>query len=410
MKALQRWPIWIVLLAVLATFSLACSLTPFFTAFNNSPAAPTAEAVLPTVPPPASGNGAAEPTSPPSVTAPATGNLSTFETTLVDLYRQVSPGVVAIRVYLPDGGAQGSGFVYDKEGHVVTNFHVVDGAEKVEVDFLSGRKAWARIVGTDKDSDLAVLQVQDVPAEELHPLPLADSDKVQVGQIVVALGNPFGLKGTMTMGIVSALGRTLPSEHEAAQGGYFTAGDMIQTDAPINPGNSGGPLLNMEGQVIGINRAIRTTSSFVGEPVNSGIGFAIPSNIVRRVVPALIKQGYYDYPYLGISSVDDLTLEEVEELNLPQQTGAYVVSVVPGSPADKAGLKGAVPLDERENYQTLPPGGDLIIAVDGHPVREFNDLLHYLFTYTSPGDTITLTVLRDGKKLDLQLTLGKRPH
>ncbi len=408
MRTSRRWTFWIVLLALLATFSLACSLTPFFSALNAPAAAPTASVALPTVPPSGAENA---PSASPAAPSPSTqASVSDFETTLIDLYRQVSPGVVAIRVYLADGGAQGSGFVYDKEGHIVTNFHVVDGAEKVEIDFISGRKAWARIIGTDKDSDLAVLQVEDVPQDELHPLPLADSDKVQVGQIVVALGNPFGLKGTMTMGIVSALGRTLPSEHAAAQGGYFTAGDMIQTDAPINPGNSGGPLLNLKGQVIGINRAIRTTASLGGEPVNSGIGFAVPSNIVRRVVPALIKQGYYDYPYLGISSVDDLTLEEVESLNLPQQTGAYVVSVVPGSPADKAGLKGAVPLGQQENYQTLPPGGDLIIAVDGHPVREFNDLLHYLFTYTSPGDTITLTVLRDGKKLNLKLTLGKRPH
>ncbi len=394
----KRWLLFAFLLLLLAGLSVACVFTPNLT----TPKATTPQA-LPTLPPP-----------PTAAAAPTATTVLTpvgLQTQLVDLYNQISPGVVAIRIYAKEGGAQGSGFVYDKKGHIITNFHVVDGAEKIEVDFMSGLKAWAHVVGTDTDSDLAVIQVEDVPSSQLHPLPLADSDKVQVGEIVVALGNPFGLKGTMTMGIVSARGRTLPSEHAAAQGGFFTTGDVIQTDAPINPGNSGGPLVNLKGEVIGINRAIRTTNmTAFGEPSNSGIGFAVPSNIVRRVVPVLIKQGYYDYPYLGITSIDDLTLEEVERLNLPQDTGAYVISVVPGSPADKAGVHGAIPLNQEKEATEIPPGGDLIVAVDGHPVREFNDLLHYLFTYTSPGDTITLTVLRDGKKIDLKLTLGKRPH
>ncbi len=394
----KRWLLFAFLLLLLAGLSVACVFTPNLT----TPKATTPQA-LPTLPPP--------PTAAAAPTAATALTPAGLQTQLVDLYNQISPGVVAIRIYAKEGGAQGSGFVYDKKGHIITNFHVVDGAEKIEVDFMSGLKAWAHVVGTDTDSDLAVIQVEDVPSSQLHPLPLADSDKVQVGEIVVALGNPFGLKGTMTMGIVSARGRTLPSEHAAAQGGFFTTGDVIQTDAPINPGNSGGPLVNLKGEVIGINRAIRTTNmTAFGEPSNSGIGFAVPSNIVRRVVPVLIKQGYYDYPYLGITSIDDLTLEEVERLNLPQDTGAYVISVVPGSPADKAGVHGAIPLNQEKEATEIPPGGDLIVAVDGHPVREFNDLLHYLFTYTSPGDTITLTVLRDGKKIDLKLTLGKRPH
>ena len=394
----KRWLLFAFLFLLLAGLSVACVFTPNLTA----PKVTTPQA-LPTLPP-----------APTAAAAPGATTALTpaeLQTQLVDLYNQISPGVVAIRIYAKEGGAQGSGFVYDKKGHIITNFHVVDGAEKIEVDFMSGLKAWAHIVGTDTDSDIAVIQVEDVPSSQLHPLPLADSDKVQVGEIVVALGNPFGLKGTMTMGIVSARGRTLPSEHAAAQGGFFTTGDVIQTDAPINPGNSGGPLVDLNGEVIGINRAIRTTNmTAFGEPSNSGIGFAVPSNIVRRVVPALIEQGHYDYPYLGITSIDDLTLEEVEHLNLPQDTGAYVISVVPGSPADKAGVHGAIPLEKRQEATEIPPGGDLIVAVDGRPVREFNDLLHYLFTYTSPGDTITLTVLRDGKKLDLKLTLGKRPH
>jgi len=391
-RLFNRRLFWLLILALVV--STACVFLP---SPDKAPATPTG--AIPTVPP-AAGD-----------TAPAlTGqNLPALETQLTDLYRQVSPGVVAIRVYTDKGGGQGSGFVYDREGHIVTNYHVVDGAEKVEIDFLSGQKAWARIVGTDKDSDLAVLQVTDIPADQLLPLPLGDSDQVEVGQIAVAMGNPFGLKGTMTVGVVSALGRTLPSEHEAQQGGFFTTGDTIQTDAPINPGNSGGPLLNLRGEVIGINRAIRTGNSMFGEPTNSGIGFAVPSNIVKRVVPALIKTGHYDYPYLGISSLDDLSLEDIEKLGLPTTGGAYVVAVVPGSPADKAGLKGARAWDQ-DTQEAIPAGGDLIIAVDGHPVREFNDLLHYLFTYTSPGDTVTLTVLRDGKQKDLQLTLGKRPR
>ncbi len=400
----------LLVLTFLAALSMACIVTLPFSAGAHHAAETSPQAnPLPTVP--ALG-------SPPAATPPATSgnpaltqNAPSLETRLIDLYRTVSPGVVAIRVYASQGNGQGSGFVYDKQGHIVTNLHVVDGADKIEVDFLDGQKYWAHVVGTDPDSDLAVIQVEDAPAEALHPLPLTDSDKVQVGQIAVAFGNPFGLKGTMTVGVVSARGRTLPSEHEAQQGGYFTAGDVIQTDAPINPGNSGGPLVDLKGEVIGINRAIRTTNmTAFGEPSNSGIGFAVPSNIVRRVVPALIKTGHYDYPYLGISSIDDLTLADVEQLHLPQTTGAYVVSVVPGSPADQAGVHGAVPLSERSSDESLPPGGDLIVAVDGRPVREFNDLLHYLFQYTRPGDTITLTVLRDGKKINLQLTLGKRPR
>ena len=395
-------------LTTLAVILMACIVTLPFSSASRTKSSPTANA-LPTVPSLAS----PLPASPPAAGgSPAlAGNNPALETRLIDLYRTVAPGVVAIRIYSDKGNAQGSGFVYDKQGHIVTNLHVVDGADKIEVDFLDGQKYWAHVVGTDPDSDLAVVQVKDAASDELHPLPLTDSDKVQVGEIAIAFGNPFGLKGTMTVGVVSARGRTLPSEHEAQQGGYFTSGDVIQTDAPINPGNSGGPLVNLKGEVIGVNRAIRTTNmTAFGEPSNSGIGFAVPSNIVRRVVPALVKKGSYDYPYLGISSLDDLTLEDIEQLHLPQTTGAYVVAVVPGGPADKAGIHGAVPLSERAQSETVPPGGDLIVAIDGRPVREFNDLIHYLFEYTQPGDTVALTVIRDGKKINLQLTLGKRPH
>ena len=325
--------------------------------------------------------------------------------TLRRIYEQASPGVVAILTYGEESG-QGSGFVFNDEGYIVTNYHVVAHADKIEVDFPSGQKVWADLVGTDLDSDLAVIKV-DVDRDVLHPLPLGDSDALQVGSMVVAIGNPFGLRGTMTFGIVSAKGRTLESERESGMGGYFSTGDIIQTDAPINPGNSGGPLLNLQGEVVGVNRAIRTTGiTMFGEPVNSGIGFAVPSNIVKRVVPVLIQGQSYEYPYIGISSVDQLSLEEIEHLGLPQTTGVYIVQVVPGSPADKAGLRGAT--EESENPHELPRGGDLIVAVDGQPVRDFGDLMYYLMYNKRPGDKVVFTVLRDGKRKEITVTLGRR--
>lgn len=326
------------------------------------------------------------------------------EEILVSLYERVSPGVVAIRNL--DADSLGSGFVIDREGHVVTNYHVVQDAQRVEVDFTSGYKAYGTVIGTDLDSDLAVIKV-DAPAEELHPLTLGDSDQLKVGQTVVAIGNPFGLSGTMTVGIISALGRTLDSERAAPGGMFFSAGDIIQTDAAINPGNSGGPLFNLRGEVIGINRAIRTTNfTTTGEPLNSGIGFAISINIVRRVVPVIIKTGHYDYPYLGISALPELNLAAIEALGLKSFTGAYVTNVVPGSPADKAGLRGG---DRPTSIQGLNAGGDLIIAIDGHEVKRFDDLLRYLINNKAPGDTVVLTVLRGNEKVDITVELGKRP-
>ena len=321
---------------------------------------------------------------------------------LVSLYENVSPGVVAIFT----GAGQGSGFVFDADGHVVTNYHVIEGFQTVEVRFTSGYMAYGTVVGTDLDSDLAVVKV-DVPAEETHPLALGDSSLLKVGQTVVAIGNPFGLESTMTVGIISALGRTLDSQHSTADGTFFSAGDIIQTDAAINPGNSGGPLFNINGEVIGINRAIRTFSqNNEGDPVNSGIGFAISGNIVRRVVPVLIETGNYDYPYLGVSSNSSLTLEAIEELELKQFTGAYVTAVVPGGPADQAGVKEGT---EPTGIPGLFAGGDLIIAIDGREVRVFDDLLAYLITNRSPGDTVVLTVLRGEEKMDISVTLDKRP-
>lgn len=289
---------------------------------------------------------------------------------------------------------------------MVTNYHVVQGATDFEVDFPSGFKTRGEILGSDLDSDIAVLELDSLP-EELVVLPLGDSDSVKVGQIVIAIGNPLGHESTMTSGIVSSLGRTMQSLHEAPGGGTFTAGDIIQTDAAINPGNSGGPLLNLNGEVIGMNVAIETTNfNIMGQPVNSGIGFAVSINIIKRVVPDLISQGFYDYPYIGITTLSEINLFQQETLGLSRANGVYILDVTEGSPADEAGLiAGNQPTDN----PTLPAGGDLIIAVDGIPVRDFNEMITYLITNRSPGDTVIMHILRDNREIEIPLTLDKRP-
>jgi S1-C subfamily serine protease len=325
---------------------------------------------------------------------------------LTALYERVDPGVVSIRVLSDSGSALGSGFVVDKEGHIVTNYHVVDGASDLEVDFPSAVKVHATVIGTDTDSDIAVVKVS-VPADTLVPLTMGDSNQVKVGQSVIAIGNPFGLTSSMTLGIVSARGRTLESIRQTASGQPFSAGGLIQTDAAINPGNSGGPLLDLKGNVIGINRAIySTTTNANQEPQNSGVGFAVPINIVKRVLPSLIKSGHYDYPYLGVTSSEEISLFEQEQLGLPQSTGAYIQSVATGGPADKAGLKGG---DQPTQSAGLQAGGDLIIAADGHPVRVFGDLLEYLMENKSPGDKLVVTIIRNKQQKEVTITLGKRP-
>ncbi len=333
-------------------------------------------------------------------------NSSPKDDILIDIYERSNPGVVAIQVLSETGNGLGSGFVIDEDGYIITNFHVIDGVSDLEVDFPSGYKTRGEVIGTDPDSDLAVIKV-DVPPEELHPLPLGDSADIKVGQTVVAIGSPFRFNGTMTTGIVSSLGRTLDSIRTAPGGNFFTAGDIIQTDAAINPGNSGGPLLNLNGEVIGVNRAIETFNiNSQDEPLNSGIGFAIAINIVKQVVPSLISEGSYDYPYLGISSLDEINLLQQEALGLPQSKGAYVSSVTPDSPAERAGLRGGtVPTELRNIFS----GGDLIIAIDDRPVRTFSDLLSYLIQEKSPGDTIILTIIRDEREIEIDLILDKRP-
>ncbi len=342
---------------------------------------------------------------PPLPVSSTTMDLTNQQDRLMTIYQQFSPGVVSIRTTT----AQGSGWVYSGDGIIVTNNHVVGGETKVEVDFASGLKIYGNVIGTDAYSDLAVIRV-DAPASELHPLPLGDSDVLQVGQTVIAIGNPFGLSGTMTTGIISALGRSLPTSNQAQGGGYFSNADIIQTDTALNPGNSGGPLLNLDGEVIGINSAIETTDyTSSGQPINSGVGFAISINTVKRVVPSLIRDGKFDYPYLGISTRDDLPLAAIEALGLKSTSGAYVTSVIPGGPSDKAGiLAGTQPLDV-PGFQGLNKGGDLIVAIDNQPVVTFDDMIRYLALHKSPGDTATLTIWRGDQKLEIEVVLGTRP-
>jgi len=328
-----------------------------------------------------------------------------LEGSLEAIYEKYSPGVVSLQYSTIEGAGQGTGFVIDKEGHIVTNYHVASGIDQLEVHFSSGLKVYGEVIGSDMDSDLAVIKV-DVDPDELVPLTLGDSNLIKVGQTVVAIGNPYGLSGTMTVGVVSARGRVLDSMRQTSAGTYFSSGDAIQTDALINPGNSGGPLLNLNGEVIGVNRAIQTAGlSLSGEAINTGIGFAISSNIVRKVVPSLIETGSYAYPYLGMTSYSSMSLAMIEALELPQSTGAYVSSVVKGGPADVAGIRGGtVPT----SVQGLYKGGDLIIAVDGQPIKDFSDLMSYMVVNKNPGDTITFTIIRDGQTLDVDVVLGSR--
>jgi 2-alkenal reductase len=339
---------------------------------------------------------------PPTLPTPA--DPSEAGSTLEALYQQVLPGVVSIQT----GQSEGSGFVFDSEGHVVTNQHVVEGASEVQVSFASGFKAYGTVIGSDVDADIAVIQV-DAPADQLHPLAIGDSNTLNVGEQVVAIGNPFGLSGTMTLGIVSGLGRTQTAHIDPESGGRFSTADIIQTDAAINPGNSGGPLFNLQGEVVGINQSIRTESfnSVNGNAVNSGVGFSISINLVKRIVPYLIRDGSYKYPYLGISSATDLSLAEIEALGLNTYTGAYVTQVTPGGPADQAGIQGGDQPTSLPNG--LQAGGDVITAIDGQPVTTFDGLLAYLTTNKSPGDTVVLTILREGQTMEVTVTLGARP-
>ena len=286
----------------------------------------------------------------------------------------------------------GSGFVYDTEGRIITNNHVVDGSKTVDVTFVDGNTFSANVVGTDAFSDIAVLQItDDFAGEQLVPLSLGDSSQLQVGQQVIAIGNPFGLSDTMTTGIVSQVGRLLPNQEMG-----FSIPNAIQTDAAINPGNSGGPLLDINGDVVGVNTAIRSnTGEF------SGIGFAIPASTVARIVPHLMQDGKYDHPWLGISGAS-LTPDLAEKLGLPRDfKGVAIATVTPGGPADEAGVLGG--------SRNQVPAGDVITGIDGHAVKRIEDIIFYIEEHTSVGDKITITVHRDDHEQDLTATLQARP-
>ena len=317
---------------------------------------------------------------------------------LISIYKTVSPGVVTI---LTTTGL-GSGWVYSEDGYIITNAHVVGNETKVEVDFPTGTKVYGNVVGTDQNTDLAVIKVT-VPAGELHPLSLGDSDNLKVGQRVSTIGDPEMMEGSMSSGIVSAVGRSLPSTNQTSSGNYYAAGDVIQTDTLVNPGNSGGPLLNLDGQVVGVIWELQLD---LQSGASTGIGYAISINSVKRVAPQLIQKGRFDYPYFGLSTVDNLPLNVIDVLGLKSTTGAYVADLVPNGPADKAGIKAGTVATSLPSYRS---GGDLIIAVDGQPIQMFDELMRYVFLHKSPGDTITLTVLRGDQKVDLPLTLGVRP-
>lgn len=315
-----------------------------------------------------------------------------LEAALIELYQEANPAVVYIIV--PPIGS-GSGFVYNQDGYIVTNNHVVDGGTTFEVVFANGEREEAELIGQDVDSDLAVIKVAQLPTRT-EPLPLAQEESVQVGQFVVAIGNPFGEQGSMSLGIVSGLDRSLSSQRSTSTGGSYSLPQVIQTDAPINPGNSGGPLLNLKGEVIGVNSAIASQTG-----TSSGVGFSVPVAAVERVIPSLISQGKVDYSYLGASFANEISLAAQEAYDLPQVQGAYVLSVTPGSPADRAGLIAA----NADNGR----GGDLVVALDGQPIDDFSDLNSYLVFKTIVGQKIDVRVLRDGKLIDLSLTLGARP-
>jgi 2-alkenal reductase len=349
----------------------------------------------------------------------AVDDAAAIQQVMINVFGRVDPSVVNIEVSVEQQGGlvggSGSGFVIDTQGHIVTNAHVVRGAQDIWVTFSDGYAADARLIGLDDFADLAVIQVNIDPAR-LYPVTLGNSSVAQVGQSVIAIGNPFGLRSSMTVGVISATGRALSSAgglgEEFSPRALYQNPSIIQVDAAINPGNSGGPLLDIHGQVIGVNSAIRTESGGF-----EGIGFAVPVNTLKRVVPQLIESGRAEYSWLGISAISPessgLTGASVaslaEQYELPVDYGVIITDVTQGSPAESAGLRGGnrvVPV--RNGEVTL--GGDIIVAVNGEPVTDFDDLIGYLVANTSPGDTVTLTIYRDNQPFDVPVTLQARPE
>ncbi len=374
------------------------------------------------VPPPPVAPATPAPVPAPSqaVATQSAASIAALEGAIESIYNQVNPSVVYIEVLQKQSSAlpvipgfpvpktpqfsraSGSGFVWDTRGDIVTNNHVVSGADSISVTFYDGTIVPATLVGTDSDSDLAVIKA-DAPAQLLQPVKMADSSRLKVGQLVVAIGNPFGLQSTLTVGYVSGLGRLLPAEQTGIGPGYNIPA-IIQTDAALNPGNSGGVLVNDAGMVIGVTSAIASNGG-----TSSGVGFAIPSAIVQKVAPALIATGHYDHAWLGISGIS-LNPDLAKAMNLnSNQRGALIAGVTPNSPAAKAGLKGSEqPLTISGRQVTV--GGDVIVRVEGQAVKSIDDLVAYLALSASAGQTVTLTVLRDGKEVQVPVALAARPQ
>jgi serine protease Do len=419
-KNMQTRKISLTLLVILSFLLPACSAVSSTSKTTTSLVAGNSQAVL-----------AAQASTPAPATSANAGFLSAFQTTLDNIYTQVNPSVVNIQVVqeassqqtVPSpffGGpsspgstvpntpqysyALGSGFVWDKNGDIVTNNHVVEGANKIDVIFSDGTTRTATVVGTDAYSDLAVIKV-NMPQDSLFPVTMGDSNAIKVGDVAIAIGSPFGEQGTMTAGIISAIGRSLPVQNNntTTSSPTYSIPDVIQTDAPINPGNSGGVLLNDQGQVIGVTSAIESSVN-----ANAGIGFAIPAAIVEKVIPSLIQTGKYEHAYIGISGTS-LNPDLAKAMNLnPDQRGALVEDVVSGGPAAKAGLQSSNQ-QVTINGITTTVGGDVITAIDAQPIKTIEDLIAYLADNTQAGQTVTLTILRNGSQMSVDVTLGTRP-
>lgn len=389
---------WLILL-VLGAILLGCSLPNVLSRL----AAPTPTATI-----------APEPTSTPVPTqtaAPLLAQMASLEEEIIQVYEAVGKGVLNItnRSYaydfffrtVPQEGS-GSGIVYDKEGHIITNYHVIENADELYVTLPDETIVPAHVVGADASNDLAVVQV-DAEPDLLFPIELGQSEKLRVGQFVVAIGNPFGFERTLTVGVISALGRVIESPDERF------IGEIIQTDAAINPGNSGGPLLDLSGEIIGVNTAIFSPSQ-----TSAGIGFAVPVDTVKRVVPELIARGYYPHPYLGISLIWNLTPERRQILqeagmDVPGDKGVLIVEMAADSPAAKAGLRGG----QQQIWMgrtSLSVGGDILTAIDSEPIRSGRDLIRYLDTKTEVSQTVQVTLWREGKEVTIPVTLSERPR
>ena len=381
----------VAVLLVLALIALvACDMAPKVTPSQQHTAVPTPAVIVATPAP-----------LPPQIVQSAAAD----EQVVIDIYARVSPAVVHItsRIVVRDffygdvpQEGTGSGFVIDQQGHIVTNNHVVEDAEKITVTLSDETSVEAKVVGTDPSTDLAVVQI-DVPADKLHPVEMGTSANLRVGQRAIAIGNPFGLDRTLTTGVISSLGRPLQTQNNR------TIYDVIQTDAAINPGNSGGPLLDSSGRVIGVNSAIYSPS---GGSV--GVGFAIPVDTVRRVTISIIEKGYYPHPWLGITGLS-ITSDLANYLKLPVGRGVLVINVTSGQAAAQAGIRGGSRRVQIGNYVVLV-GGDILTAIDGNKVSAMEDMVKYLETKAKVGQVVNLTITRDSTEQTVQATLGEQPR